>query len=291
MQFFIGLDAGGSGSRACMARSDGYRGTIIHGGPANLHSNAAAAHKQIATLLSQIVQAEGLEHVSPDMLYLVLGVAGATETGQADMLASLLPYPNIRVMGDIDIAVAGALQDSDGIVMAVGTGSVVARQQAGRITRIGGHGFVLGDEASGAWLGRRALAAALQVRDGLLPDAPLARTVWARFKTVPAMLTFTTSARPADYAALAPQVMALDKAGCPLAREIVTEGCTYLLRAIRLLQAGKTSLPVAALGGLGAALLERVAAEADPALTVIKPLGTGLDGALWQAQHLAQEDG
>jgi glucosamine kinase len=291
MQFFIGLDAGGSGSRACMARSDGYRGTIIHGGPANLHSDPVGARTQIAALLSQLVQAEALDNAPNTAIRVVLGVAGAAETGHAADLAAHLPYPNVRVMGDIDIAVSGALQDRDGIVMAVGTGSVVARQQAGQITRIGGHGFMLGDEASGAWLGRRAMSLALQVRDGLLPDAPLARAVWARFKTLPAMLTFTTSARPADYAALAPQVMALDKAGCPLARQIVTEGCTYLLRAIRLLQAGKTSLPVAALGGLGPALLERVAAQADPALTLIKPLGTGLDGALWQARQMAQEDG
>lgn len=291
MQFFIGLDAGGSGSRACLLRSDGHRGTICHGGPANLHSDAVLARNQIANLVSQVVQAEGLEHVPPHALYLVLGVAGAAETGQADALARMLPYPNTQVVGDIDIAVTGALQDRDGIVMAVGTGSVVARQLDGQITRVGGHGFALGDEASGAWLGRRALAAALQVRDGLLPDAPLARAIWARFGTLPALLAFTTGARPADYADLAPQVLGLDTAGCPLARDIVADGCAYLLRAIRVLQAGNTGLPVAALGGLGAPLSQRITALADPELTVMTPLGTALDGALLQAQILAQGQG
>lgn len=290
MTLFIGLDGGGTGCRARAARADGSFGACVTGGPANVHSDLPGAVAEIGRVLARVLRAEGVTDPTHPGLRVVLGLAGATETGAAAHLARALPYPNLTVLGDIDIALRGAFQDRDGIVMAVGTGSVLARQTQGQMHRIGGYGFALGDEGSGAWLGRRAMSATLHARDGLTPEAPLTHAVWSKFKTVAAMLDFTTSASPADYAALAPRIMALDDDGCPLARAILDEGCAYLLGAIRQLQADAAQMPVAALGGLGPALLGRIAATATPALTITPPMGTALDGAVWLARHLSPHE-
>lgn len=291
MTLLVGLDGGASGCRARAARADGQLGAIIEGGSANIHADPAGAAQRIADTLARVLHAEGwTDPASPD-LYIVLGLAGASETGAARPLIAALPYRNVTVLGDIDTSLSGAFQDADGIVMAIGTGSVLARQTQGQMHRIGGYGFALGDEAGGAWLGRRALGAALHVRDRLLPDAPLAQAVWARFGSLGSLLDFVATARPADYAALAPQVVELDTKGCALSRGILDDGCDYLLRAIRHLQAGEAQIPIAATGGLGPILLKRLAGRADPALHITDPKGTALDGALWRARKLAQPKG
>lgn len=291
MSLLIGLDGGGTGSRACALRDTNAPGRVFEGGSANIHSDPDGATQRIADLLVRVLQAEGHTDPSDPNLHIVMGLAGASESGAAARLIAALPYRNLTVLGDIDISLAGAFQDEDGIVMAVGTGSVLARQTKGQMQRIGGYGFALGDEAGGAWLGRRALSMALHARDGLVDDAPLSRAIWARFETLPALLDFTASATPSDYASLAPQVIVQDTAGCPLARTIVDEGCAYLLRAIRRLQAGDPDVPVAATGGLGPILLDRIARQAAPALTRLNPKGTALDGALWRARQCAATKG
>lgn len=291
MTLFIGLDGGGTGCRAQAAHADGRLGAPLEGGSANIHTDPAGAEHRIADLLARVLKAEGWQDANSPHLHVVLGLAGASESGAATRLAAALPFRNLAVLGDIDISLSGAFESADGIVMAVGTGSVLARQSKGQMQRVGGYGFVLGDEASGAWMGRRALALALHARDGLVPDAPLAKHIWERFKTLPELLAFTAIARPADYAGIAPQIIALDQTGCALSRTILDDGCSYLLRAIRHLQADDTSMPVAAVGGLGPCLLDRISAIANPPLHAIKPKGTALDGALWRARQFAYSKG
>lgn len=285
MQVYIGLDGGGTGSRAQVALSDGRRGSVFTAGSANVFSDPDVALTQITGLLARCVaEAHEIDAAARvDDPVVVLGLAGASESGAAARVIDALPYARITVLGDIDIALRGAFQDRDGIVVAVGTGSVLARQTAGRMQRAGGYGFLLGDEAGGAWIGREALRASLHAHDGFGQSGPTTAAIWAKFGSVAGMISFVGGARPADFAALAPMVLDRDRAGCPVAGAIMAAGAAYLLRAIRHLQAGSPDVPVAATGGLGPIWLERLRAGAD--LRVTDPMGTALDGALWQALH------
>lgn len=293
MRFFVGLDGGGTGCRAQAQLDSGQRTAVFQGGPANVFSDPEGATAQIGALLRQCCDAAQAlaPSVGPDPAAVVLGLAGASESGAEPMLRAALPYSHLHVLGDIDITLSGALQARDGIVVAIGTGSVMARQQAGTAQRLGGYGFLLGDEASGAWLGRRALSAALHTRDGLAPASLLSDLIWQRFRTVAGILDFVRHAHPADFAALAPLVLDHDSAGCPMACAILDDGCAYLQQAITVLQAGNARLPVAATGGLGPTLLDRLCAGPMPDLRRTAPLGGALDGALWRARSLdtAQE--
>lgn len=291
MRIFIGLDGGGTGCRAQAELEDGRRTQVVTGGAANVFSDPDGALREIAAALAQT-----LAHAQ-DMLpgggvadtQIVLGLAGASESGAAQRLQHALPYPQVCVLGDIDISLKGAFRHDAGIVLAVGTGSVLACQRGGQMQRLGGYGLALGDEGSGAWIGREALRLCLHARDGFGQGGPLVQALWQRFGSVSQIIGFAGRARPADYAALAPLVLQYDRAHCPVAGAILDRGCAYLQRAISHLQAGAHDMPVAPAGGLGPVLLDRIMAQGGAYLHRAAAKGTALDGAIWHARHGARQ--
>ena len=86
----------------------------------------------------------------------------------ATAIAEALPIDNVTVSDDRPTNMAGALGGTDGYVAAIGTGSFLGRQSGAEQRFIGGWGLRLGDEASGAWLGRRVLSRVLDWRDGVV---------------------------------------------------------------------------------------------------------------------------
>lgn len=286
---FIGFDGGGTSCRAQAELPDGQRTPIITGGAANIVSNYDRALHEITTTLAQVMDhAHALNPDAPNMpSRLVLGLAGASESDAAARLRAAFPFRDLSICGDIDISLSGAFEDEDGIVMAVGTGSVLARQLDGHMQRLGGYGLILGDEGSGAWIGRMALQRVLHARDGFGITGSLVTALNTRFPTLPELVTFAARAHPSDFAALAPLVLEHDRQHCPVAGSILDQGCAYLLRAIAHLQSGTRNLPVAPLGGLGATLLNRMIAQGNTHLRCVAPKGTALDGALWNARKSA----
>ncbi len=289
MRVFIGLDGGGTGCRAQAELFDGRRTDILTGGAANIASDPEGAMREIDALLARVL-ALLPKGATPEPV-IVMGLAGAVETGAATCLRTTVPHAGLMVCGDIEIALQGALGADDGIVLAVGTGSVMASRIEGYMRRLGGYGLALGDEGSGAWLGRAALRASLQARDGLGPDGPLVQAVWQHFGGLEDMIGFAARARPAEYAILAPLVLDHDRAHCPVAGRILDQGCAYFLRAIRALQPDKGGLPVAPMGSLGAPLLHRIQAQGATGLRAVAPKGSALDGALSLARHCAGQSG
>ncbi|MCH8465064.1 MAG: ATPase [Roseinatronobacter sp.] len=286
MRVCVGLDGGGTGCRALVAFEDGLRLPVQTGGAANVSTDPDSAIAAIADLLARAMAAAqahaGATRLEPEI---VLGLAGVVESGLGPRVRAALRYPRLSVLGDIEIALAGAFEDMDGLVMVVGTGSVLACQRGGQMQRLGGYGLGLGDEASGAWIGRAALRQSLLARDGLATDGPLAAALWQHFGSLAAMIEFAATARPADYAALAPVVLEHDHAHCPVAGAVLDAGCGYLRAAIARLQAGAHDMPVAALGGLGPVLLARIIAQGGAAFPVVRPKGSALEGALWLARR------
>jgi glucosamine kinase len=98
----------------------------------------------------------------------------------------------------------GALGPYEGTVAAIGTGSFFGRRAGGTDRYLGGWGYQLGDEASGAWLGRRLLTAVLHAEDGLIAATPLTEAIRTRLGGPAGIVAFAKDARPADMAALPP---------------------------------------------------------------------------------------
>lgn len=275
MHLFLGIDGGGTGCRAAVADAAGVvlgRGAA---GPANIASDPAGAAANILKAADQALAEAGGGQIAAAGL----GLAGANAAGAADRLRGVLPFARVAVVTDGITAVKGALGAGDGVVAALGTGSVFAVQRAGAIRQIGGRGLVLGDEASGAWIGRALVAAALRAVDGFQPLTPLLSGVLVEQGGPDGAVAFSLRARPADFAALAPRVA---ESGDPAAQAIMAQADADVVRAVALLR-GSDDLPVVFLGGLGPVFAARLAGR----FPVQAARGTALDGALMLAREAA----
>src|SRR5438034_151944 len=227
----------------------------------------------------------------------VVGAAGAVrpeeEAGLAAAGTQAGVARSVRVVPDGEVALMAAFEGRPGILINAGTGSVAfARDPAGQVHRAGGHGWQFGDEGGGYWLGRRALDAAARAQDGRSEGSTLlARLLGAlglqRFDD---LVRWTTTATPAQVAALALHVLNAAKEGEAVAQHAVTDAARELAGLALALEPhfpGSELIPVAAAGGLlapqsplAAALRESLAASVprarlssariDPAVGALK---------------------
>ena len=282
MALYLGIDGGGTGCRAAVADAAGRVLGLGAAGPANLTTDPDATRLNILTAARQaLTNAVGARAVEAALPRLIagLGLAGANTAGAAGQSGLALPFARTRLETDAVTAVKGALAGEDGIVAALGTGSVFASQRGGVIRQIGGWGLILGDAGSGAHVGRAILAQALRAVDGFVPITPLLAALIGEHGGPAGIVGFARTARPADFAALSRRVFASDD---PAAVAIIGTALGDVAAAIDHLQIG-TRLPVVFIGGLGPAYASRL----DGRWPIRPALGTALDGALMLAREAA----
>ncbi|MGB3280462.1 MAG: BadF/BadG/BcrA/BcrD ATPase family protein [Pseudorhodobacter sp.] len=276
--YVIACDGGGTGCRLVVADAQGQILARSSGGPANVTSNLDQA---LASLGSALADAAGQLGVAADDLLTGVahfGLAGVQSGEDANHVAQAFPFARISVTEDRTIAIAGALGDADGVLIALGTGTIIAAQHHGQSKRIGGWGLRLSDDASGAWLGRALLAQVLRAHDGMEPFSPLSSRIFDRFGADPrALVGFAASARPADYASFAPEIIAAAKDGDAVARALMAQGAAYLTRALEAIGFGAGDV-LCLSGGVGPHYAAYLPQDAQDAIVPAK--GSGLDGAL-----------
>ena len=273
MTLVLAVDGGGTGCRAALADAQGRVLGMGEAGPANISIETESACANILSAARAALDAAGQGHL--DDLDAVLGLAGANVSASARRLQAMLPFRRTRIVTDVVTATAGALQSGDGIVAAMGTGSVFAVQAGGQFRQYGGRGFLLGDEGSGAVLGRALLTEALRAEDGFAPMTPLLRDVLRELGGIEGVISFGLHAKPSEFGIFAPRIVT---SGDPAAERIFAAATDQIREMIEVLQQGR-DLPVVFLGGLGAHYARRLAGLWD-----IRPAqGSGLDGALFLA--------
>lgn len=283
MTLFLGIDGGGSGCRAVIANASGRVLGHGAGGPANAWTDPdGARHNLLAA--AQAALAEMGSGARLEDLHAVLGLAGANIPRVAERLVAGLPFRRCRIETDASIAIRGALGCADGIVAALGTGSIYGVQRARRVRTIGGWGFVIGDQGSGARIGRAVLEDALLAHDGLLPDTPFLAGIIAGAGGPGELVAEARDATPAEFAARVPAVIAAADLGDTAASRILANADAAVMRAIDTLLDGGT-LPVCFIGGLGRHFAARLAGRYGKAIRA--PVGTALDGAIALARELA----
>jgi N-acetylglucosamine kinase-like BadF-type ATPase len=244
----LGVDVGGSGTRAALARPDG---TLIELRTAGRD----ALEEVLRSLAARVGDAGWVVH---------LGLAGLSRRGRRgwalQSVGSVLPNAAIEITHDAAIALWGALPHGEGLVVLAGTGAIAfARASNGREARAGGHGFLLGDDGSAFWLGREAVRASLAAAEGYgrptrLTD-DLARALGGR----PQLGWPATREGVERLASLAPLVSQAAQEGDVVAREILGRAAT-------------------ALSALGAAAVRQVWGSTPP-----PGLHVATGGGVWQA--------
>ncbi len=220
-----------------------------------------------------------------------LGLAGANSAVlRAAFLAAAPSAAAVSLATDAHTAVLGAHGGAPGAVIAVGTGSVGYRLNAdGSANLVGGWGFPVGDEGSGAWLGRRAIGGALRVLGGGGPPPEgLHRALLDHCgPDRDALLAWLHGAPSTKYAELAPMVLEQAGQGDPAAMALARDAGREIDRLALALDRSRRA-PLALTGGLAAPLTPYLPAElagwARPSL------GDALDGALLLAKGEAPEE-
>lgn len=204
----------------------------------------------------------------------------------------------VSIGGDVVTAHAGALGGEDGVVVAVGTGTVCLAAAGGRLAVVDGHGAHLGDDGSGYAVGRAGLRAALRDLDGRGPETGLTRVVLDRYGSRDGLLqaVYQSSTTISDIAAFAPAVADVARTGDPTAARIwqvagesLADTVAAGIRRVADPESGANrteanSVPVSWTGRLMINELrspfEAALARTCPAARVVEPVGSGLDGAV-----------
>jgi glucosamine kinase len=274
----LGVDGGGTRCRARLADTHGKVLGEGAAGPANLGLGVQNSLAAVGTATDQCLEQAGLGY-SDCPIVACLALAGACEpVTLAQAQAVPLPFARVILTSDARAACVGAHQGEDGGIVIVGTGSVGWAIAEGRNHRVGGWGFPISDEGSGAWLGCEALRRVLWAYDGLIPWTGLLRLLFERFdEDGYAIVRWMSAARPRDYANFAPAVVAQARQGDAIAVELAKGAAMHIDQiAAKLL-----AIPVRRLcimGGLGESILPLLSWQTQRNL--VPPLGDALSGAL-----------
>jgi glucosamine kinase len=289
MDLYLGIDAGGTHTRARLVAADGRILGAGEAGPANTPAGLEEALTAIREAWSQALADAGLGEAGLPSIRAGLGLAGLNRRGVLPGLKEHdFPFRSIRFASDAAIAQLGAYAGGDGAIVIVGTGSVGFGRVGDQVFTIGGYGFPVSDEGSGAELGLRAIRRALWARDGRISHSDLTHELLAAFHgSAGEIVDFTGRARPADYATFAPLVIDYAAKGDPVAELIVQESAARLNLLIRaLLDRGAPHCCL--MGGVAGRIREWLAPSIRARLT--EPLGDALDGAILLAQRPAEID-
>ncbi len=271
---FIGVDGGGTRSRALVADSRGRTLGAADGGPGLIDPTSPGGAARAVIEVVRAAAARAGARLPARGLW--AGLAGAGRRGAREAVEAALRGAGlagrIAVGADVEAAHADAFGDGPGILCVVGTGSSVrAVGPGGEAVQVGGWGQLLGDEGSGYRIGLDGLRAVMQASDGRGPDTSL-RAALLDSAAVPAprdLVGWAASAAKGEIAALSVRVAEEAHAGDAVAARIV-EGAVAAIRAHLVAALGRTGgwegRPVVALvGGLvgeGRPLREAVAGAA-----------------------------
>lgn len=249
--YFIGIDGGGT---RCRARLEDAHGNLLgrgESGPANIMRDPGVAMASMIDACTQAIAACEDDIALTDIC-VGAGLAGANiPAASRSAMAWRHPFGDFQVLSDLHAACLGAHNGQSGAMIVCGTGSSATCYQDGTFTDVGGHGFLLGDIASGAWLGHKAVQHTLLCMDGLEPEDEVTSLVCNQVgvTTDIALVQQVSTFSAADYATLAPLLAALCDQGDLIATQFFDEGSAYLERvAVHLL--GDTALPLCLTGGL-----------------------------------------
>ena len=281
---FVGVDGGGTGCRTRIEDAEGrVLGTGI-AGPAALRIGVSRALAEVEKACSAALNEAGLEADALNSLHAAVGLAGVGRKGALKEL-TLQPhhFRSVVYTDDATIACIGAHGGRDGGIVIVGTGSVGFALIGGREVRVGGYGFPISDEGSGADLGLSAIRLALRAYDERTIGTSLTRDIMMRFHNDPfETVAWMDGATATDYATFAPLVMRHADAGDQIARRIVRDAAEQIDELVRRLSECGASR-VALLGGLASSMQPWLAPDVQRRLVAVE--GDAVDGALRLARR------
>jgi N-acetylglucosamine kinase-like BadF-type ATPase len=302
MQVVLGIDGGGTHTRASIVAGDRVLGHAINNSIKRLRVGAEVAEANLRALLKDVYAQAGVTGVRAA----TAGVASATMPGVAEWIQAVFRDFNVEhseIVGDEVIALDAAFHGGPGILQIAGTGSnTIGRAPDGSRECAGGWSSRLGDEGSGYWIGVNSVRRALHAYDREEPTQILKKVgeIWGT-PTIEDLVNLGDSTPGPDFAALAPAIHELAEAGDPVAIGVLQQAAADLVAFVLLVRAKLRrkhniagEVPVAWTGGI----IEKIAMVREaffaglhagaPEMPVASEAAVSLNGALWRAKRLAE---
>lgn len=279
----MGIDAGGTHTRARLVDASG---TVIgtgEAGPANTRIGLPDSIAVVSAAAAAAVRDAGLAPSDSYHIEVGLGIAGLNRRGVvAGLRAYPFPFARLALASDAAIACAGAHSGRDGAIVIIGTGSIGFGRVGEKTIVVGGYGFPISDEGSGADMGLQAVKRSLWSRDGRMAPTPLTRDLLDRFAgSASRLVAWMDKATATDYAALAPLVVEHAERGDAVGEPIIREAAAGVDRMVRtLLRKGAPACCL--MGGLAPRIVPWLPPVTRARLT--EPEGDALSGAIYYAR-------
>ena len=238
---YLGIDGGGT---KCKARLEDAQGNLLAeaiAGPANAARNLTGSVKAVLEASEKAIAKANIKGLTLNQIHAGIGLAGINipQVKQA-FLKQFLPFASWHITTDLHIACLGAHLGQDGAIVIVGTGSSGVAIHNDQQFEIGGHGFVVGDKGSGAWLGKMAISHCLETLDGITPNNLLSKQVINLLDCDSAydLVNLTLEAKPVLFASVAPLIFQLAANQQEDALLLVNQAATYINKICHRLLSG-----------------------------------------------------
>lgn len=257
MNYFIGIDGGGTKTKSILADDNLQILQTIEGGPANPLS--ISFERSAQTILGLIKKTSQKKKIA----FITAAIAGTGREHHKKKLkqeiikqaaAQKIVLNNFEIVTDAQAAVEGAFSGKPGIILIAGTGSILfGKDNKENFIRIGGYGKLIGDEGSGYSIGRKGLSDAVNAMDKRIANTILPDLINKKFNAASRdeLITKIYSDN-FDIASVAPLVIVAAQSGDKHALKILEEESGALVEhleaAIKLLKAKEINLCLS--GGL-----------------------------------------
>lgn len=311
LKLFVGIDGGGTKTRALIVSSDGIcRGNALTGAS---NPNSVGAELALANLRQSLLDAAKSAGTDAKFESGFFGISGVNDSVSARYLRE-------KIAAFEDVSVSSFLVENDtrslcaatfgmrsGIVLIAGTGSkCYGRTEDGREWETGGYDFHVSDEASAFDLARRGLIAAVRAADGrgeptMLKDLLFTELQISETGQISQRLhqdSLKNPGKPMSKDEIASLARFVDKAclaGDAVARDILEAAMKDLVKmvttVVRKLEIPENEVRLGITGGVilhepCGGLFRKAMTEAVPGIEIVEPAFPPVVGAAIRALSL-----
>ena len=291
--YYIGVDGGGTKTLFTLFDDMGTSLDVVELGPCH-HAQIGydGLEKIIRKGVGKLLKKQPDIHKKDVFVSMGLAGYGQEKKVRAKMekaIAKALEGFAWFLTNDIETALTGALNGNDGILVIAGTGSIAMLKQNESLTRIGGWGYMIGDEGSAYWLAKKMLAAFSKMADGRLPQTALYGILkealnLAETADIISYVALTLENKREKIAELTPYLSQAASLQDEVALQIFDEAAKELALMVNVLanQSKADKVMASYVGGVfksGDFFMSSLIKYLDSKVLLIAPMGTPCDGA------------
>ncbi|WP_028448672.1 BadF/BadG/BcrA/BcrD ATPase family protein [Chitinibacter tainanensis] len=281
IEYLIGVDGGGTGTRITIAKLDGVELVRAEAGASALGQGIDKAWANITAAIKDGFHKLGLGEVDFARCAVGFGLSGVTVKAWADEFIAKNPgFGRIIVETDGYSTLLGAHNGDYGAIIAIGTGSIgEAWLPSGERLEVGGWGFPTSDEGSGAYLGLKAINHVQRIMDGRRPLTDFGRKLLSiTGDTREQVFAWMGKMKQGECASLSPVVVEFGQSD-EVAKSFLLDAGQEIVNIASALRASAPELPIAICGG-GLSEALRPYIPADFLATTSRPQKDSCAGAL-----------